>query len=119
MGIRLLFAGAWMVTTLATTASGQTAQAGPGTALHQRQCVATGEIAAGDLKRVTLTWKQPFANADYAVVGSVADASTSAAALQLSHILIPHTPTTASAIVINNSPGQARSGLLCLDAWAE
>jgi hypothetical protein len=90
-----------------------------GAPLHQRQCVPTGEVEAADLKKVTITWKKAFPDANYSVIGSVADSSPSAAALQLNHILLPLSPTSASAIVMNNSPGQARSGIVCLDAEAQ
>jgi len=109
--MRRVLAVAWFLG-MASAAAGQSAP------LHQRQCVPTGEVGAGDLKRVTITWKQSFPNSKYAVIGSVADTSTSAAALQLSHIVLPLSPSSASAVVVNNSPGQARSGLLCLDATA-
>ena len=88
-------------------------------ATHERQCVATGEIPPGDARTVSVTWKQPFATGEYDIVGAVSEPGDSGQAIELGHIVIPHTPTTAAAVVFNRNANAAQSGVLCLDASAE
>ncbi len=106
------------VTVLAGSAFGvQTPQKVPPT--HARQCVATGEIAPGDARTITVTWKHAFATSAYDVIGSVSEPGDSLQAIELAHVVIPSTPTTAAAVVFNRNPSAAQSGVLCLDASAE
>jgi len=95
----------------------QTPYQGPPT--HERQCVPTGEIPPGDARTITVTWKRPFATGEYDTIGSVAESGDSPQAIELGHIVLPHTPTTAAAIVFNRNATAPQSGLLCLDASAE
>jgi len=88
-------------------------------ATHERQCVPTGEIPPGDARTITMTWKHPFATGDYAIVGAVSEPGDSGQAIELGHIVIPHTPTTAAAVVYNRNAKGAQSGVLCLDATVE
>ena len=102
---------------LAHSAAGvQTPQKVPVT--HERQCVATGEIAPGDARTITVTWKQPFATGAYDVIGSVS-AGDDLQAIELAHVVVPNTPASAAAVVVNRNASAAQSGLLCLDATAE
>jgi len=103
---------------LTTTAFGiQTPQKVPPT--HERQCVPTGEIAPGDARTITVTWKHPFATGAYEIIGSVAEPGESLQAIELAHVVIPSTPTTAAAVVYNRNANAAQSGILCLDASME
>lgn len=88
-------------------------------ATHERQCVPTGEIPPGDARTVTVTWKQPFATGEYDIVGAVSEPGDSGQAIELGHIVIPHSPTTAAAVVFNRSAKAAQAGILCLDATVE
>lgn len=88
-------------------------------ATHERQCVPTGEIPPGDARTVTVTWKHPFATGEYDTVGAVSEPGDSGQAIELGHIVIPHTPTTAQAVVFNRNTAAAQSGVLCLDASTE
>jgi len=88
-------------------------------ATHERQCVPTGEIAPGDARTITVTWKQPFATGTYDVIGSVAEPGDSLQAIELAHVIVPTTPTAAAAVVINRNTNAAQSGMLCLDATVE
>jgi len=88
-------------------------------ATHERQCVPTGEIPAGDARTITVNWKHPFATGEYDTIGSVSESGESRQAIELGHIVVPHTPTTAAAVVFNRSANAAQSGVLCLDASAE
>lgn len=88
-------------------------------ATHERQCVSTGDIAPGDTRTITLTWKHPFATSDYDVIGSVSESGQNVRAIELGHIVIPHTPTEVAAVVSNHDATAARSAILCLDASAE
>ena len=88
-------------------------------ATHERQCVPTGEIPAGDARTITVTWKHPFATGEYGIVGSVSEPGDSSHAIELSHIVIPHTARTAAAVVLNRNAEAAQAGVLCLDASAE
>jgi len=83
---------------------------------HERQCVPTGEIPPGDARTITLTWKHPFASDDYNIIGAVSEPGDSSQAIELGHIVIPHSPTTASAVVYNRNAQGVQSGVLCLDA---
>jgi len=95
----------------------QSPQAVPAT--HERQCVPTGEIPPGDARTITVTWKHPFATGEYDIVGSVSEPGDSGQAIELGHIVIPHTPTTAAAVVFNRNAKAAQSAVLCLDASVE
>jgi len=86
---------------------------------HERQCVPTGEIPPGDARTITVTWKHPFASGEYDIIGSVSEAGENGQAIELGHIVIPHTPTTAAAVVFNRNAKAKESGILCLDASAE
>ena len=86
---------------------------------HERQCVPTGEIPAGDARTITVTWKRPFATSAYDIIGSVAEAGDSRKAIELGHIVMPHSPSEAAAVVYNRDAGAAESGVLCLDATLE
>jgi len=86
---------------------------------HERQCVPTGEIPPGDARTIAVTWKHPFATGEYDIIGAVSESGDSGQAIELGHIVIPHTPTTAAAVVFNRNPAAAQSGVLCLDASAE
>ena len=88
-------------------------------ATHERQCVPTGEIAPGDARTITVTWKHPFATGEYEIIGSVAEPGDSVQAIELAHVVLPSTPTTAAAVVYNRNAGAAQSGILCLDASAK
>ena len=88
-------------------------------ATHERQCVPTGEIPPGDARTITVTWKHPFATGEYDIIGSVSESGEGGQAIELGHIVIPHTPTTAAAVVFNRNDKAAQSGVLCLDASAE
>ena len=92
----------------------QTPQKIPAT--HERQCVPTGTIDAGASRTITVTWKHPFASGQYDIIGSVEESGNSPQALELAHVVIPSTPTTAAAVVSNRNTGAAESGILCLDA---
>lgn len=85
-------------------------------ATHERQCVPTGEIPPGDARTITLTWKHPFATGDYDIIGAVSEPGDSGQAIELGHIVIPHSPTAASAVVYNRNAKGPQSGVLCLDA---
>lgn len=87
--------------------------------IHQRQCVTTGEIPAGNARKVTVTWRESFATADYDVIGSVSDPTDRADAIELSHIITPQTPDSTSAVVWNRDATATHAGLLCLDAHTE
>jgi len=91
----------------------------PAPATHERQCVPTGEIPPGDARTITVIWGHPFATEAYEVIGAVSEAGESRQAIELAHIVMPHTPTTAAAVVFNRDPSAAQSGLLCLDASAQ
>ena len=95
----------------------QTPQKVPAT--HERQCVPTGEIAPGDARMITVTWKHPFATGAYEIIGSVSEPGDSLQAIELAHVVIPSTPTAAAALVVNRNPSAVQSGILCLDASAE
>ena len=86
---------------------------------HERQCVPTGEIPPGDGRTIVVTWKHPFASGAYAIIGSVSEAGSNPQAIELGHIVIPNTPTTAAAVVFNRNASAPQSGLLCLDASTE
>jgi hypothetical protein len=86
---------------------------------HERQCVTTGEVPAGSSRRINLVWKRPFATAEYAVIGSVADSTELDRSIELSHIVAPYTPQMTAAIVLNRDASTAHSGVLCLDASTE
>jgi hypothetical protein len=86
---------------------------------HERQCVATGEIPPGDARTITVTWKHPFASGEYDIIGSVSESGDRREAIELGHIVIPHTPTTAAAIVLNRNATETHSAILCLDASSE
>ena len=88
-------------------------------ATHERQCVPTGQVPPGDARTITVTWKHPFATGDYGVVGSVSEPGDSLQAIELSHIVIPHTPTTTQAIVLNRNASAPQAGIVCLDASTE
>jgi len=88
-------------------------------ATHERQCVSTGKIPPGDARTITVAWKHAFATENYNIIGSVAESGDSAQAIELSHIVIPHSPTTAAAVVLNRNATEAESAVLCLDASAE
>ena len=106
------------VAVLASSALGvQTPQKLP--AIHERQCVPTGEIAPGGARTITVTWKHPFATSEYEIIGSVAEPGDSLQAIELAHVVIPSTPTAAAAVVFNRNADAAQSGILCLDASAE
>ncbi len=116
MGLGVLMS--MSVTALASSAFGvQTPQKLPAT--HERQCVPTGEIAPGDARTITVTWKHPFATGQYEIIGSVAEPGDSLQAIELAHVVVPSTPTTAAAVVFNRNPNAAQSGILCLDASAQ
>jgi hypothetical protein len=85
-------------------------------ATHERQCVPTGEIPPGNARTITVTWKHPFATGVYNIIGAVSESGDSGQAIELGHIVIPHTPTTAAAVVLNRDAKAAQSGILCLDA---
>jgi len=85
-------------------------------ATHERQCVPTGQIPPGDARTITVTWKHPFATGEYDIVGSVAEPGENRQAIELGHIVIPHSPTAAAAVVFNRDTSAAQSGVLCLDA---
>ncbi|MFI5366934.1 MAG: hypothetical protein ACHQ4J_15070 [Candidatus Binatia bacterium] len=106
------------VAVLAGSAFGiQTPQKLPAT--HERQCVPTGEIAPGDARTITVTWNQPFATGAYDIIGSVSEPGDNLQAIELAHVVIPSTPTTAAAVVLNRNTNAPQSGILCLDASAE
>ncbi len=86
---------------------------------HERQCVSTGEIPSGDARTITVTWKHPFATNEYGIIGSVSEAGDKRQAIEMGHIVIPHTATTAAAVVFNLSDDGPQSGILCLDASTE
>ena len=86
---------------------------------HERQCVPTGEIPPGDARTIAVTWKHPFETSEYDIIGAVSESGDSGQAIELGHIVIPHTPTTAAAVVFNRNATAAQSGVLCLDASAE
>jgi hypothetical protein len=86
---------------------------------HERQCVATGDVAAGSSRRVTVTWMRPFATAEYAVIGSVSDSTDADRSLELGHVVAPYTPTATAAVVFNRDTRAAHSGIVCLDAIVE
>ena len=88
-------------------------------ATHERQCVSTGQIPPGDARTITVTWKHPFATGEYGIVGSVSEPGESRQAIELGHIVVPHTPTTAQAIVLNHNASAPQAGILCLDASTE
>ena len=88
-------------------------------ATHERQCVPTGEIPPGDVRTIAVTWKHPFATGEYDIIGAVSESGDSGQAIELGHIVIPHTPTTAAAVVFNRNAKAAQSGILCLDATAQ
>ena len=88
-------------------------------ATHERQCVPTGEIPPGDVRTIAVTWKHPFATGEYDIIGAVSESGDSGQAIELGHIVIPHTPTTAAAVVFNRNTTAAQSGILCLDASTE
>ena len=88
-------------------------------ATHERQCVSTGNIAPGDARTIRLTWKHPFATGEYDVIGSVSESGESLQAIELAHVVIPHTPTAAAAVVFNRDGNAARSAILCLDGSIE
>jgi hypothetical protein len=88
-------------------------------ATHERQCVPTGEIAPGDARTITVTWTHPFATGEYNIIGAVSEPGDSSQAIELGHIVIPHTPTTAAAVVYNRNAKGTQSGVLCLDASAQ
>jgi hypothetical protein len=117
-GFRLSVLMSVGVAVLASSALGvQTPHAIPPT--HARQCVPTGEIPPGDVRTITVTWKHPFATGAYAIIGSVAEAGDDRLAIELGHIVMPHTPTEAAAVVFNRDASAAESGVLCLDASLE
>jgi len=86
---------------------------------HERQCVPTGEIPPGDGRTIGVTWKHPFTSGAYTIIGSVSEAGSNPQAIELGHIVIPNTPTTAAAVVFNRDASAPQSGLLCLDASTE
>jgi len=86
---------------------------------HERQCVSTGAIPPGDARTITVTWKHPFATGNYDIIGSVSESGERREAIELGHIVIPHTPTTAEAIVLNRNATETQSAILCLDASSE
>ena len=88
-------------------------------ATHERQCIPTGDIPPGDARTITLTWKHPFASGEYDVIGSVSESGNSLQAIELGHIVIPHTPTATAAVVFNRDATAVRSAILCLDASAD
>ena len=88
-------------------------------ATHERQCVPTGEIPPGDARTIAVTWKHPFATGEYDIIGAVSESGDSGQAIELGHIVIPHTPTSAAAVVFNRNAKAAQSGVLCLDASTE
>ena len=88
-------------------------------ATHERQCVPTGEIPPGDARTIVVTWKHPFATGDYAIIGAVSEPGDSGQAIELGHIVIPNTPTTAAAVVYNRNAKGTQSGVLCLDATVQ
>ena len=107
-----------MVIGLTTSAWGfQRAFEAPAT--HERQCVSTGEIPPGDARTITVTWRHPFATGHYDIIGAVSESGDSVQAIELGHIVMPHTPTTAAAVVYNRNAQSAQSGVLCLDASEE
>ncbi len=87
-------------------------------ATHERQCVSTGEIPPGDARTITVTWKQPFATGNYDIIGAVSESGDSSQAIELKHIVMPHTPAAAAAVVVNRDAAP-QSALLCLDASVE
>ncbi len=113
--------GWWGVVFMLAAASGVSAIQAPvpEPPTHERQCVATGAIPAGDARRVTVAWTRPFATAKYEVIGSVCDSTNGDQSLELSHLIVPYTPQAASAIVFNRDTRAAHSGVLCLDASAD
>ena len=86
---------------------------------HERQCVPTGEIPAGSARTISVTWRHPFATDKYDIIGSVSETGDSVQAIELGHIVIPHSPVKAAAVVFNRDASAAQSGVLCLDASAE
>jgi hypothetical protein len=86
--------------------------------IHERQCVATGDVPAGSVRKVTVKWNRPFPTTSYTVIGSVSD-STDGDSIELSHVVAPYGPDTVAAVVSNHDAGAAHSGILCLDASRE
>ena len=86
---------------------------------HERQCVPTGEIPPGNARTIAVNWRHPFATGQYDIVGAVSEPGDDRQAIELAHIVIPHTSTTAAAVVFNRNANAAQSGVLCLDASAE
>jgi len=111
----------FIIASVAVVATGARAVQSPHAApvTHERQCVPTGEIPPGDGRTIVVNWKHPFATGTYDIIGSVSEAGNSPQAIELGHIVIPHTPTTAAAVVFNRNTGAPQSGLLCLDASTE
>lgn len=85
---------------------------------HERQCVATGDVPAGSVRRVTVKWNRPFPTASYTVIGSVSD-SSDGDSIELSHVVAPYAPDTVAAVVSNHDASAPHSGVLCLDATPE
>jgi len=103
---------------LASSAVGfQTPHAVPPT--RERQCVQTGSIPPGGVRTITVTWKRPFATADYDIVGSVAQSGDGNRDIELGHIVMPHTPAAAAAVIYNRDTNAPQAGVLCLDAATE
>lgn len=88
-------------------------------ATHERQCVPTGEIPPGAARTIAVNWRHPFATGEYDIVGSVSGAGDDRQTIELAHIVMPHTPTTAAAVVFNRNASAPQSAVLCLDASAE
>ncbi len=85
---------------------------------HERQCVATGDVPAGSVRRVTVKWDRPFPTGSYTVIGSVSD-STDGDSIELNHVVAPYDPEAVAAVVFNHDATAAHSGILCLDASRE
>ncbi|HXQ20929.1 MAG TPA: hypothetical protein VN812_04600 [Candidatus Acidoferrales bacterium] len=88
-------------------------------ATHERQCVPTGEIPPGVARTIAVNWRHPFATGEYDIVGSVSEPGDDRQAIELAHIVMPHTPTMATAVVFNRNANAPQSAVLCLDASAE
>ncbi|HVN84180.1 MAG TPA: hypothetical protein VMW17_04960 [Candidatus Binatia bacterium] len=84
--------------------------------VHERQCVATGDVPAGGARRVTVKWSRPFPSGAYNVIGSVSDAAESEQSIELSHVVTPYTPDEVTAVVFNRDLNGVHAGLVCLDA---
>ena len=85
---------------------------------HERQCVATGDVPAGSVRRVTVKWSRPFPTGSYTVIGSVSD-SADGDSIELSHVVAPYDPEAVAAVVANHDASAVHSGILCLDASRE